>query len=242
MSATKITNTLKELEKAYHPNESIAAELGKRSLVMVVGPAGVGKSAIISHIAERDARFAQVRGITTRPPRPDDEPNAYRYIPHTEPYLQTWLISVLQRELVQYAVHPTTKRLYGSELADFPGTYNCNDTMASGVDLMRRLPFASQHTYSIVTSPNNWLARFHARYTPESAEYYERLAEASISLEWSLNDPETIWVRNNDGELGGACDNVIAYTTGEKQPDMHEQEELRALGKAMLESASSARL
>ena len=231
---------LQLLEKDYRPNNRITELLGTKCLVLVVGPAGTGKSTIMSELANRDSRFSRVGGPVTRPRRPDDEPGLYRYLPHTEQTLKRLLAKARASELVQYAVHPTTGRVYATELEDYAGEYNCKDVLGHAVSVFRNLPVKTSYTFSLVCEPKQWRRRLRNRY-PDSTDpdLQKRVNEARLNLEWSLMDNETVWVRNNDGELDQAVTLIRDYTTGAAEPDSANQRQLRALAEQMLTSVNS---
>ena len=48
--------------------------LQDKEVILIVGPSGVGKSAIIGYILDIDPNIGHPTPFTTRPPRPDDKP------------------------------------------------------------------------------------------------------------------------------------------------------------------------
>jgi guanylate kinase len=49
-------------------------------IVIIAGPGGAGKGALVAELLQRDPRLWLSRSWTTRAPRTDDGPNAYHYV------------------------------------------------------------------------------------------------------------------------------------------------------------------
>jgi guanylate kinase len=237
---TNVTNEtiiteLQKRELGYTPNETIQAKLATKKLVLLVSPVAIGKSTLMNRIVEVDDRFGRISGLTTRPAREGDEPGMYRYLAHTAPALDGLLHKVTTGELVQYAVHPTTGFVYASELQDYPRQFNCADVLGHAVSGFRALPSAGCSTFSITCSPDEWQKRLNTRYPdPTNLDLKKRLAEAKLNLSWSLQDPETIWIDNSDGQLDTAASTIIRLTASGEKPDHTHQSDLRANAISML--------
>lgn len=235
MYIPEIINQLRQKEPNYAPNSSVLARLKQKQLVMLVSPTAVGKSTIMNWITKHDDRFARKSGFTSRPTRANDEPDLYRYVPHTNEGLLRVLRMVEAGELVQYAIHPTTGYLYGTELRDYPKQYTCADVLGHAIAGFRALPTAGSHTFSIVCNPDEWKKRLTARYPDANdPELQKRLVEASINLSWSIQDSKTVWVDNSNGELVTAAHTIIQITTSQENPNPAHQIILRATAEAMI--------
>ena len=198
-------------QTGYTPNPAVAAQLKEKNLVMFVGPAAVGKSFLMNKIIERDIDFGRVSIFTSRDPRDDDEPGMFRYIPHDDANILPLLNRIAAGEVVQYAVHPTSGRIYGSEITDYAKTFNLLATLSGIVNSLRRLPFETTHVIGLAVDPDIWMQRFNSRpMTPE--ERVKRLNEAVVSLQWLLsaeNMQEIKWVNNTSSDESTAVQGVI---------------------------------
>ena len=210
-------------ERSYKPSREVASALGEKSLVMLVGPAAIGKSYIMNKMIELDPDFARVPVFTTREARADDDPGMFRCYPHTDEGLQGPLELIESHAAVQYAIHPTQGTIYGTELGDYPAHYNLLATLSKSVDTLEQLPFESTHVVGLTTSSVNWRTWFEERFPFGHPEREKRLAEAEQSLIWLLeNDMENriIWINNKIGHPEAAAKNIIkAVKSGKKNPD-----------------------
>lgn len=195
----------------YAPNAAISAQLQEKNLVMFVGPAAVGKSYLMNKIVDHDIDFGRVSVFTTRDARDDDEPGMFRYIPHDDANVTALLGKIQRGEVVQYAVHPTSGRIYGSEITDYAKPFNMLATLSGIVDSLRQLPFETTHVIGLAVDPDIWLQRFNSRpMTPDDRA--KRLSEALVSLQWLLDMAhlqEITWVDNSSADESAALQAVI---------------------------------
>ncbi len=193
-------DSARALQLQYRPNEAVAQELRTKELIMIVSPTATGKSYLMHQVANQDAECERVRVFTTRPPRSDDQPGAFDYVPHDDAHVSQILEQIRRRELVQYMVHPTTDMVYGSELSGYPGSYNFLETISNVVTVLRLLPFASTTVIGVVVPVEQWQQWFFARYPEQSPDRTKRLQEAVTSLEWltdSTHEDLIHWVINS---------------------------------------------
>lgn len=167
-------------------------ELSQKTLVMIVGPAAVGKSTLMNEIVRQDSKtFGYVRSFTTRSRRPGEAAH-YNFISREE------ALSLQQTgRTVTYFEHPTTHDLYGTTPASYIAQINLLDTLSGSVDDYRKLPFTRTVTISLTTPAVQWKDWFLQRYPEPSDEAIKRLAEAKRSIMWSLGDSETLWLIND---------------------------------------------
>lgn len=206
-------DTARVLQLQYRPNAEVAAQLRSKTLVMVVAPTTCGKSYLMRQVAERDPECARVKDFTTRPPRDDDQPDAFEYFPHDDEHVSKLLDRIHRQEVVQYIVHPTTGMLYGTDLSGYPGTYNFLETISSVVTVLRLLPFAHTIVIGIVADLEQWKQWFLKRYPEPSADRTKRLQEAVTSLEWLTDTTHADlihWVVNSPSDdPAGTIINIV---------------------------------
>lgn len=233
-SVQKQLEDASKIQSTYTPNAQAGKELRTRQLIMLVGPAVTGKSYIMNRIAERDPDFSRVSVFTTREARSDDEPGMFRCLPHDDKSVTELLETIKLGNAVQYAIHPTSGRIYGSILADYPKTYNMLATLSGIVNHLRELPFAHTYVVGLVCDPEIWLKRFYERYPNESDERTKRLKEAIVSLEWLLtpeNQNHIIWA---DATKVGAEDAIQSVINAVKY-NKHDGSADRKMAETMLE-------
>lgn len=178
-----------------------------KTLIMLVAPSAMGKSTIMQAATLLDPDFSYVRSFTTRPPRSGEE---------TYTFLNTAQAQSLHAkgEAITYAIFPTTGYIYGTTAESYQSKYNLLDTLASSVDQYRALQFEKTVTITLTAPIERWRTWFLARYPIETDEAHKRLEEAKLSINWSLNDPETAWLVNDDTPEKVAM-RLIAISRGE---------------------------
>ncbi|RYX78462.1 hypothetical protein EON76_06230 [bacterium] len=212
-------SSLRSNQQTYLPSDTIRQELAKKTLIMVVGPSAIGKSTTMNTVVAKDDRFQRVSGFTSRAARPNDEPGMYRYV--TEDHYQQLQERIADRQLVQYAVSPVKDVVYGTEIGDYPGQYNLQDTWSSAVDNYRKLGFGEYKVVGLVADPLDWKKWFQTRFPQDDqAEALSRLTEAHQSLSWLLTQHanSVYWVKNRELAHDHAADaliNVIDLNTSD---------------------------
>lgn len=201
--------TARQNEDTYQPNASIRAQLASKTLVMFVGPVAVGKSYLMNHVAQIADDFSRVPVFTTRDPRADDEPGMFRYLPHDDAHVSMLLGKIENGEVVQYAIHPTSGRIYGSEISDHPNAYNMLAMLSGGVEQLRQMPFKGTVTLGVGVRPETWRQRLAKRYSRPGEEKTRRLREAALSLDWLLADPHAKMVDNTPSDPAAAIQAIL---------------------------------
>lgn len=180
------------------------SSLSDKTLVMVVGPAAIGKSSLMHAVTQVDTRFGYVRSFTTRPARGDGM-STYRHISFDE-------ASELKRTAaaITFLTHPTTGHIYGTDDESYGASINLLDTLSSSVELYRSLPFKRSIVISLTASPDTWQSWLYKRYPQPSLERRSRLTEAVQSIEWSLGQTENhYWLVNHPDRLRSTAERLI---------------------------------
>ena len=177
--------------------------LESKTLIMLVGPSAIGKSTLMNEMATLHDDFAYVRAFTTRPPRPGEKGH-YRFIDQEA-------AQRLKEEgrAITYVEHPTTQAVYGTTIESFPKQYNLLDTLSGSVHEYRSLPFKATVTLTVTAPINEWHQWFISRYPDKTPEAEKRLAEAILSIEWALQDPQTYWITNQEGSVSETAQKAI---------------------------------
>lgn len=165
--------------------------LTDKTLIMLVAPSAMGKSTIMLAAQATDSEFSYVKSFTDRPPRASET---------TYTFLSTAEANRLREtgQAITYTMFPTTGYIYGTTAESYQSRYNLLDTLANSVASYRSLPFQETKTISLTAPLESWRKWFTDRYSQPSDEAKQRLGEAKLSINWSLADPETQWLINDD--------------------------------------------
>lgn len=197
--------------------------LRSKTLVMLVGPSAIGKSTLMNEVIRQNTRFVRVKTFTSRQPRPNDEAGQYFYLSPDE-------IEVHRKnnEVISEVIFPTTGQTYGTLTRSYEGEYCLLDTLAGSVEIYRQLPFANTITITLTASADEWREWFITRYPDSSDEASKRLQEADLSINWSMNDPDTYWLVNTQGAVGTVARQLIDIVTA-NPPRLDTPDEPRAM-------------
>lgn len=201
--------TAAQNQYTYQPSEGVRKAIADKTLVMIVAPAAMGKSYVISRTVATDPHFAQAISFSTRDPRPGDEGNM-RTIPRDEQHISTLLDLIAGGQIINYAIFPTTGMMYGTDLSSYPAAINLLPTQSHSVDTLRHTGFGKAITIGLVAPPETWQTWFNARFPESTSEKTARLKEALLSISWLLNDTSVQWVINRDGEADVAAQALIS--------------------------------
>jgi guanylate kinase len=193
----------------------VRAELATKTLIPLVGPSSVGKTAVMRTLEQMDPDFHRSSGFTTREPREGEDPTTYRFLGN-EPETRNEIIRKFQNgEVIQFVIHPTTGHLYGTSLADYRGKYNMLDMLSSEVDSFRSIGFKDIRIIMLVVKPEDWQKRFDSNHFPPE-EAIKRIQEGITSLSWGIEQHHSVrWLINKEDELAETVDHLRAIINNE---------------------------
>lgn len=196
--------------------------LDQKVLIMIVGPAAIGKTTLMNTVVKLDSECSYVRSFTTRPRR-QNEISHYHFISRTEAL-------DLRRtgKTITFFEHPTTRDIYGTTAESYQTRFSLLDTLSTTVKEYRNLAFERTITISLTASPEQWREWFVSRYPEPSEEASKRLKEAEYSITWSLTDPKSHWLLNPAGETELTARTLIHLITSDI-PQSSPPDEAKAL-------------
>lgn len=216
-----LTYLIEQEVQTYVPAREVVDKLSGTTIVPIIGPFAVGKTTCIDAVESRHDLFGRSQSFTTRDLLPNEAPDTYRFLPNNKATLEGILKSIRLGELVQVAVHPTTKKIYGSDLRDYTNPYTMLDTLSTSMVDIERTGFGDVKPLALVAPELEWQARFRERSARiTKSDLAKRLTEATTSLNWSLDPGQDFpWVVNADNRLNEAARDIVDITLGKKSPD-----------------------
>jgi guanylate kinase len=212
-----LVTAIKKAEADYMPSADVQERLQAVTFVALIGPAVTGKTTLMRRCAELDGEFGRVKGFTSRERREEELADAFRFLNHDQAALTNLLQHIENRELVQFVVHPTTDRIYGSDIAAYDKPYMLLETLPGAMAELERLPFKAIKKIAIVTDPDEWYARFRERFhhTGHDDTKAKRLGEAIQNLSWSLDhQDEVTWLDNSHRPVAETAQRLIELARG----------------------------
>jgi len=176
-------------------------------LIVISGPAGVGKDAVLQCLQERGCPFHFVVTATDRPPRPGEVHGVDYFFLTTDEFAEM----VEQDELLEHAI------VYG-QYKGIP-KQQVREALASGKDVIMRIDVQGAATirrlapeavliFLTASSEEELEQRLRARGGDSSAQLQKRIVTAREEM---MRLPEFDYVVvNRDGELDQAVDDVLA--------------------------------
>jgi guanylate kinase len=190
MTREELIKMLPDLVRNYQAPPEVTAQINNVDLLMIIGPTGSGKTAIIKRLG-----IPYVPTDTTRPKRPD-EAEGLDYFFRTD-YDQI-VSEIKNRQFVQIAIGPAGD-FYATRANVFPKIgLAVYAVLADVIPQFRQLGF-SETTSAFITPPNflEWMNRID-RNNVESDQLPKRLEEAKRSFSFALNDPDIHFILNDD--------------------------------------------
>ena len=200
-----------ETDVPIDPYETIHAT--RPLLVILSGPSGVGKDAVMAQMRERGVPFYQVVTAATRGQRPGEvDGQDYHFVS-----IERFAEMIEQKELLEHAV------VYG----DYKGIpkFEVRKGLASGLDVVLRVDVQGAATirslvpqavavFLIASSEEEMVIRLRGRQTEDPGRLAMRIATAREELQ-RLDEFDYVVV-NRDGRLDDAVQQVLAIMTAER--------------------------
>jgi guanylate kinase len=190
MTHEDFVKALPELVYGYQPAPAVIEHIGRVTLLMLVGPSGVGKSTLIKH-----SGLHFVPSDTTRMPRPGEKDGVDMNFRTDYDQLAA---DIKAGNFVQIAPFATGE-LYATKYSSYPESGAAvMPVMAEAVPLFRKLGFEKTISAFVVPpSYQEWMRRMsEQQMTVEQRA--KRLSEAKISFEFGLSDQQTHFILCDD--------------------------------------------
>jgi guanylate kinase len=208
MTREELLSQLPKLVEGYQPSPEVLKRIGNITLMMLVGPSGVGKSTLIEH-----SGFNFVPSDTTRDPRPYEQEGIDMYFRRD---YEGVIADIKSGRFVQIALF-TTGDMYATKDTSYPESgVAIMPVMADVIPIFRSLGFKKTIT-AFVTPPSftEWMRRLDTNDLTQD-QRNRRLREAVISFKFALADDQTHFVLCSDvdsatNQLKDLLNNKIDY-------------------------------
>ncbi|MDB5160111.1 MAG: hypothetical protein JWO99_374 [Candidatus Saccharibacteria bacterium] len=187
----------------------VGTQIYNKTTHMVAGVSNAGKTTLIEHAVPLVENSAMVGTVTDRGYKEDDPGN---YVYFSSDHIK-FLIN--DDQMVNYAVHPATGKLYGTLPESFPAKHNFLPTMVTSMKQIERAGFDETTRTYITMEGVSWRGLIEA--VDFKGSRRARMEEGITSLTTAEQEAETFqFVRNVLGETGlkQATNDLIAVTVG----------------------------
>jgi len=181
----------RKLQPGYTSSELVKKDLSQVDLIAIVGPTGVGKTAIIDALG-----IQEVKSDVSRKMRPDE--NKEKNYHYRDDYLNM-MQEIKSGSYVQFLVS-NSDEFYGTHSSSYPTEGLCTMAIfANAIDSFRKLGF--KRVLPIFIMPPGyveWMRRVGAN---RHGDFRQRLEEAVESIKIAIKDPEYRFVLNDNLDL-----------------------------------------
>ncbi|MDO8591599.1 MAG: hypothetical protein Q7R60_01570 [bacterium] len=204
---------LKKSVDNYQPNSEVKTNLQQISFLAVVGASTSGKTTLVKMLCDNSDLVEIVMSETSRLRR-EGERDGEEYFFRRK---QDMIDDLKNGWLVQVALSPNGE-LYATRAEDYPKTgVGVMPVFSHVIKTFRGLPFNFFYTAFIVPSSfEAWMSWFNGR-PANPDEKSRRLAEASQSYKFALEDNQTKYVLND--ELQKAYGRLLQVAKGQNSDD-----------------------
>ncbi|MBI2285219.1 hypothetical protein HYU82_00120 [Candidatus Saccharibacteria bacterium] len=222
MTREEFLQAFPERIKNYQPSKQVLERIGNLTLLMTVGPTGVGKTTLMKHL-----KLPYVPADVTRPKRPEE-------IEGVDYHFRSDYVRVIEQiktgEFVQVAIGPGGD-FYSTIASSYPeGGTAVIAVVADVVPIFRELGFKKTiSTFITPPSYEEWMRRM-ATHPISEEQRVKRLKEARRSFEFALSDKEVRFILNDDVET--AAGQVSKLLAG--QIDGQREEKARQIAQSLL--------
>ena len=204
MTREEFLGNLPQLTQNYQPSQEALQRIANITLLMIIGPSGVGKTSIIKRLG-----IPYVPADITRPERPEEIQGEDYFFRSDYDSLTS---EIKNGGFVQVAIGPGGD-FYGTRANSYPGFgLAVYAVVADVIPNFRELGF--EHTTSTYIVPPNlqeWMKRMGAHQLDQE-QLEKRIAEAKRSLSFALSDEHMHFILNDS--LDDAVTQVNALVGG----------------------------
>jgi guanylate kinase len=226
MTRDEFLKQLPDLVNNYKAAPDVVSQINNVSLLMVVGPSGVGKTSLISKLG-----LKYVAGDNTRSPRPDEVEGVDYFF--RQDYDK--IVDEMKNGRFVQAVVDSGGDLKATREAAFPESGTAvMAVVAEALPNFRNLGFKS--TCSVFITPpsyEEWMQRLNA-HSLSAEQQTRRLSEAARSLEFALSDKEKHFILNDD--LERAAEQTKNVLQGQR--DEEREARARAVAQSLSDNVS----
>lgn len=190
------------------------------TLVLLIGPSGVGKSSIINRLVKLHPEWHRARSVTTRAKRPGEAPDAFQFV--TDAGFDQLIAA---GKLLEWQVVHGGAR-YGTVVEEIlpkleAGKVVIREIETKGFDAIRNDPrflrpsgpYKMQSVFILPEHMSELLARIRKRSAMSDAEMERRMA--SMTHEMTYAPLCDVQVLNGDGKMDQAVKQIEAAIIGE---------------------------